>query len=114
MHVHHRCYLPGKDPWDYDLGALVTLCESCHTEEMEMQSEVDHRLLRALRAKFFYSELIGIAEAIEEMPLLDVPENVAAVYEWALSNSEVQTTLIKMYGEVQKKRYDAWKNKGTL
>lgn len=28
--VHHRWYLNGADPWDYDNEALLTLCEDCH------------------------------------------------------------------------------------
>ena len=33
LHVHHIYYEPGNDPWDYPDYALVTLCESCHSEE---------------------------------------------------------------------------------
>lgn len=28
--VHHACYLPGSEPWDYDNNFLYTMCESCH------------------------------------------------------------------------------------
>lgn len=104
LHVHHRNYVPGQDPWDSPSDSLVTLCESCHTEEIEMQSEVDQRLLRALRSKFFYRELIGIAAAIEEMPIEHTPDVVASVYEWALSTTEVQRTLIEMYFEFLRER----------
>jgi hypothetical protein len=28
--VHHSCYLPHSEPWDYNNLFLYTLCESCH------------------------------------------------------------------------------------
>lgn len=33
LHVHHRYYLNGKHPWEYNDGALITLCECCHKKE---------------------------------------------------------------------------------
>ena len=35
LHVHHRQYFKGREPWDYDAGQLEVLCESCHTLEHE-------------------------------------------------------------------------------
>lgn len=33
LHVHHRWYKAGKEPWEYPDDILITLCESCHSEE---------------------------------------------------------------------------------
>ena len=30
LHVHHKYYESGFDPWDYDPGTLETLCKECH------------------------------------------------------------------------------------
>lgn len=30
LHVHHRRYIHGREPWDYDYGDLRLLCECCH------------------------------------------------------------------------------------
>jgi hypothetical protein len=30
LHVHHRFYRKGVNPWDYPDGTLETLCEACH------------------------------------------------------------------------------------
>lgn len=30
LHVHHACYRPKVDPWEYEDFELRTLCESCH------------------------------------------------------------------------------------
>lgn len=39
LHVHHRIYLPGCNPWEYPDGYLVTLCELCHTDESQAYQE---------------------------------------------------------------------------
>jgi 5-methylcytosine-specific restriction endonuclease McrA len=33
LEVHHTYYTPGKQPWEYDLDALITLCRDCHAME---------------------------------------------------------------------------------
>ena len=35
LHVHHRYYIKGADPWDYPNEVLITLCEDCHKNESE-------------------------------------------------------------------------------
>lgn len=32
LHVHHKQYISGRDPWEYDLDQLAVLCETCHSE----------------------------------------------------------------------------------
>ena len=31
--VHHKCYNPGCEPWQYDPVDLITYCDECHTLE---------------------------------------------------------------------------------
>lgn len=31
LHVHHLYYCKDREPWDYPLWALVTLCKDCHS-----------------------------------------------------------------------------------
>lgn len=33
LHVHHKEYFKGRDPWEYDLDQLAVLCEACHAEQ---------------------------------------------------------------------------------
>lgn len=33
LNVHHLYYISGRDPWDYEDTALLTLCELCHKRE---------------------------------------------------------------------------------
>ena len=30
LHVHHKQYLPQRDPWEYPIEHLITYCENCH------------------------------------------------------------------------------------
>jgi len=30
LHVHHKQYLKGREPWEYTADQLSTLCDSCH------------------------------------------------------------------------------------
>ncbi len=32
LHIHHKYYVKGKRPWEYDNDALTTLCWHCHEE----------------------------------------------------------------------------------
>jgi hypothetical protein len=32
LHVHHRYYVPRKEPWDYTREQLLVLCEMCHED----------------------------------------------------------------------------------
>ena len=33
--VHHRCYIKGREPWDYTDNFLMTICYACHNSEHE-------------------------------------------------------------------------------
>lgn len=33
LHVHHKAYVIGRDPWEYTDEYLVTLCSNCHEKE---------------------------------------------------------------------------------
>lgn len=44
LHVHHRLYRKGLDPWDYDDGDLMTLCEGCHSDLTSTRGNLDEIL----------------------------------------------------------------------
>lgn len=33
LNVHHKEYISGREPWEYELNQLVCLCKSCHDSE---------------------------------------------------------------------------------
>ena len=55
LQVHHRRYLPKKQPWQYDDRDLVTLCSQCHQVEREQWAE----FLSELEEILHYCGLLG-------------------------------------------------------
>jgi hypothetical protein len=39
LHIHHKSYIKGRDPWDYEDFNLITLCEVCHEIEEKIISQ---------------------------------------------------------------------------
>lgn len=50
LHVHHMLYRRALAPWEYDDGALITLCEDCHAQEHETRRESEAAVLDELRS----------------------------------------------------------------
>lgn len=54
LHVHHKYYRWGAEPWEYPELALVTLCEACHMYETERESErkeTERRMIEVCRER---------------------------------------------------------------
>lgn len=54
LHLHHRHYLPGRDPWDYPGELLVTLCKDCHWQEEE-HAKIGQELVNVLHFWGFFN-----------------------------------------------------------
>jgi len=39
LHVHHKSYDKGREPWDYPNTCFITLCEECHGVEQHCLKE---------------------------------------------------------------------------
>ena len=39
LHVHHKSYVSGGNPWDSPMEKLATLCDDCHTMEKDAKQE---------------------------------------------------------------------------
>src|SRR3990167_8322037 len=50
LHIHHKAYERGKDPWDYPDWVFVTICESCHELEHEDRYELERQFCKNIRA----------------------------------------------------------------
>ncbi|MGW8300440.1 MAG: HNH endonuclease [Desulfobacterales bacterium] len=48
LHAHHLYYEKGKDPWEYDLKDIVTLCRKCH-DKLHSDEEIMQEYTRELR-----------------------------------------------------------------
>ena len=97
VNVHHRYYEDDKNPWEYSLEALVTLCETCHEKETENRPVEERALLRALKEHFFSAEVNCLAHGFMFMKPTHMPEVVAAAIEWMLLNPEVQREMVAGY-----------------
>jgi hypothetical protein len=97
LHVHHRYYSRGKEPWEYEQDALVTLCESCHAEESEFLPNVIESTVLALKRHFFAQEILQIGASIWCLQLQHTAGVVASTISWVLDNPEIQRELIDRY-----------------
>jgi len=96
--VHHRRYLPGKEPWEYREHLLVTLCEDCHEIEREVRPEYEDMLLTILREKFFADDIYEFTSGLVHMELQHESRVVAKVYGKALASKEIQAELLRRFG----------------
>lgn len=37
LHVHHKAYFKGREPWEYDADQLSAICENCHAEHHDTE-----------------------------------------------------------------------------
>ena len=57
LHVHHKYYEAGREPWDYLEDDLMCLCETCHNTEHRSQ-KIIKGLIKELGVDH-QSQLIG-------------------------------------------------------
>lgn len=96
LHVHHRRYLPKREPWEYPDGHLVTLCESCHQNETDGMREALF-LLEESAALFFLSHDVDtLACALHESPRRDAPHFMAVV-DYFLKNEDLFDAAAESY-----------------
>jgi len=41
LHVHHKVYIKGNNPWEYPDDLLVTLCKDCHAKYHENKEKLN-------------------------------------------------------------------------
>lgn len=63
MHVHHKYYLKGANPWEYPLEALCTLCPACHASLEQMRAEL--RSVIAEMGRHELAQVVAYAKAIQ-------------------------------------------------
>jgi len=55
LHVHHKLYINGLKPWEYENNQLITLCEDCHCFIEQYKEEIGEDLndLKILKCNTF-------------------------------------------------------------
>jgi len=75
LHVHHGCYIRGREPWDYTDDLLHVLCCDCHDE-----AELSLHLARVALGRLTplqIDRVAGYAKALRAMEESEYPEAVS-------------------------------------
>lgn len=59
LHVHHKKYEFGKDPWDYELTNFDTLCISCHELEEYAKSRLNEFIYKLEILGFYKHQIVN-------------------------------------------------------
>lgn len=104
LNVHHRFYLRGHEPWDYPEWSLVTLCESCHTEETALLKKEPALLLDAMfRSGATSADFNCLAEALSFHFEYGTDERFWCALSWVIR--EKPQELIDAYFEALRVRF---------
>lgn len=66
LRVHHKKYIYGNDPWDYDNSFLETLCHKCHEKEHEITPEPIATILTKIEYENLYKEELPVLAIIKQ------------------------------------------------
>ena len=71
LHVHHRMYVKGRKPWEYQNTEFDVLCEGCHAEGHKLKDKVNW-LLRQIPSRML-EEACGLLTGFyaDELPSLE-------------------------------------------
>lgn len=97
LHVHHRRYLGGKDPWEYDNNLLITLCENCHEYEQAHIAEIVPDLLNRLKEIFLSDDLYTLTSGFINGECQHEPCVVADAFASAFQDKNQQIKIIDKY-----------------
>jgi len=78
LHVHHKYYRRGADPWDYPDDALKTLCEDCHEATTVVVDEIKQLIGALTRGQL--DALNSVLYCMLELPRL-APDGICRGHE---------------------------------
>lgn len=87
LHVHHRWYETGNEPWDYSNAALVTLCEECHETE-EINKEKQKKFIQTFLAAGFLNKQMDFLSHIMSFCFESISGEMFELYMTRLAISE--------------------------
>lgn len=69
LHVHHRHYINGREPWDYPGELLITLCKDCHKKEEQIVPKVQDILNTLHFWGYYNTEIIDVLNKMIELKI---------------------------------------------
>lgn len=103
LHVHHRRYINGREPWEYTNDQLVTLCENCHQTESDEMADAIQDLTAVLKELFFSAEIRDITQGFINYSHPHISGVSAAALMHLLSSPEMmQEVVSKYFGSLEK------------
>lgn len=104
LHVHHRRYLTGKEPWDYEDRLLITLCKDCHeNESFYLDSKSDfYEIL--LDKGFMPSDIFFMMQAMFSAKFILGEEIMADIFAFAFSDLETQQIILDRLTKSKKEK----------
>jgi hypothetical protein len=61
LHVHHKQYFNGKNPWEYENDQLEVLCDDCHSVEHQSLQNIKE-IISLSDVNEIYNLLLGYSE----------------------------------------------------
>lgn len=74
LQVHHKFYVYGKDPWEYENSTLTTLCGSCHENITMLKKEVKSIIDLDFDNIDYLGEIHSILTSLKKMRMCDIIE----------------------------------------
>lgn len=100
LHVHHKYYENGMEPWDYPEESLITFCEDCHECEQKELFEYLELFKNVIkRSDFFADDIRAMCWGLQSLELLDKSHIVAEAYSLAFASPEIQKYILQKYWE---------------
>lgn len=101
LHVHHRMYIQGREPWEYDDKQLITLCWVCHEEETEALQTMKDDLMTSFQNAGFLAKHLGpiVTSIIDLDTSIHLPEVIASAIGYAFSQPGSTQRFLSEYFE---------------
>lgn len=97
LQVHHRRYIRGLKPWEYSNEDYVTLCEGCHRNETEINSELYEQFMqlkeafqvRGFSMTLFYDIMSYIDRAVRTPSETEENDPAVSLLEYCLCGTQI-------------------------
>lgn len=104
LHIHHKRYLRGREPWDVPNDILITLCEFCHEKEKDEMEEYTPILIEQIKDKFLGDDVREIAHAFNKLKILGDSHITASLIYWVFSDDAIMQNLKDAYFKAEVKK----------